>query len=85
MSIIIEAIYEAGLLRPLEPLPALKDHTKVKITIETQENGDLTLPFQNLTQILSRIDSRREEIFRRRGEVEDSTAIIRESRERELE
>ncbi len=35
MSISIEAIYEAGVLKPLSPLPDLKEHEKVKLTLET--------------------------------------------------
>lgn len=34
MSISIEAIYEAGVLKPLSPLPDLKEHEKVKLTLE---------------------------------------------------
>ncbi len=35
MSISIEAIYEAGVLKPLSPLPDLKEHEKVRLTLET--------------------------------------------------
>ena len=34
MSITVEAIYEAGVLKPLTPLPELPEHTKVRITVE---------------------------------------------------
>jgi predicted DNA-binding antitoxin AbrB/MazE fold protein len=34
MSMTIEAIYEAGILKPLAPLPDLPEHTKVRITVE---------------------------------------------------
>jgi len=34
MSITIEAIYEAGILKPLSPLPGLADRSKVRVTIE---------------------------------------------------
>jgi predicted DNA-binding antitoxin AbrB/MazE fold protein len=34
MGITVEAIYEAGVLKPLTPLPELPDHTKVRITVE---------------------------------------------------
>ena len=37
MSITIEAIYEAGMLKPLTPLLTLKDKTKVRVTIEAEE------------------------------------------------
>ena len=35
MSITVEAIYAAGILKPLSPLPELPEHTKVRITVET--------------------------------------------------
>jgi len=34
MNITVEAIYEAGVLKLLTPLPELPEHTKVRITIE---------------------------------------------------
>jgi predicted DNA-binding antitoxin AbrB/MazE fold protein len=37
MTLTIEAIYENGVLRPLQPLP-LKEHETVRITIEPQLN-----------------------------------------------
>jgi predicted DNA-binding antitoxin AbrB/MazE fold protein len=33
----IEAIYENGVLRPLEALEGLAEHAKVKITVEKEE------------------------------------------------
>jgi predicted DNA-binding antitoxin AbrB/MazE fold protein len=35
MSITIEAIYESGVLKPLSPLPSLKEHERVRLTVET--------------------------------------------------
>ena len=35
MSITVEAIYESGVLKPLLPLPDLKEHEKVRLTVET--------------------------------------------------
>ncbi len=35
MSITVEAIYAASILKPLSPLPELPEHTKVRITVET--------------------------------------------------
>jgi predicted DNA-binding antitoxin AbrB/MazE fold protein len=32
MHMTIEAIYEAGILKPLVPLPDLPEHTKVRIS-----------------------------------------------------
>ncbi|HEU4597288.1 MAG TPA: antitoxin family protein [Pyrinomonadaceae bacterium] len=34
MNITIEAVYEAGVLRPLEPPDALKEHERVRITVQ---------------------------------------------------
>ena len=85
MSITVEAIYEAGLLRPLEPLSALEEHARVKLTIEPQDSNVSTRSPQQLAEVLARIDRRREEIFRRHGNLEDSAALIREGREQELE
>lgn len=34
MSITIEAVYEAGMLKPLSPLPDLAEHSRVRVTIE---------------------------------------------------
>jgi predicted DNA-binding antitoxin AbrB/MazE fold protein len=35
MSITIEAVYEAGMLKPLTPLPELAEHSRVRVTIES--------------------------------------------------
>jgi predicted DNA-binding antitoxin AbrB/MazE fold protein len=35
MSIIVEAVYENGVLKPTEPLP-LEEHAKVRITIDEE-------------------------------------------------
>jgi predicted DNA-binding antitoxin AbrB/MazE fold protein len=35
MPITIEAIYESGVLKPLSPLSHLKEHERVRITVET--------------------------------------------------
>ncbi len=37
VSTAIEAIYENGLLRPLQPL-ALADHTRVRVSVEIVDN-----------------------------------------------
>jgi predicted DNA-binding antitoxin AbrB/MazE fold protein len=36
----LQAIYENGILRPLEPLP-LEEHQQVTVTVSDSENGDL--------------------------------------------
>lgn len=33
MGITVEAIYESGVLRPLEPLDTLQEHERVRITV----------------------------------------------------
>jgi predicted DNA-binding antitoxin AbrB/MazE fold protein len=40
MSITVEAIYESGVLKPLAPLPNLKEHERVLITVETKSVVD---------------------------------------------
>jgi predicted DNA-binding antitoxin AbrB/MazE fold protein len=35
MNITIEAIYEAGVLKPLEPLETLIEHDRVRITVQS--------------------------------------------------
>ena len=37
MSITVEATYENGVLRPLQPLP-LQEHEKVKVTVHTDSS-----------------------------------------------
>jgi predicted DNA-binding antitoxin AbrB/MazE fold protein len=37
MSLTVEAVYENGVLKPAQPLP-LKEHEKVKVTIEKPAN-----------------------------------------------
>jgi predicted DNA-binding antitoxin AbrB/MazE fold protein len=39
MSITIEAVYQAGILKPLMPLPELADNARVRVTIETPEKA----------------------------------------------
>lgn len=86
MSITIDAVYEAGMLKPLEPLRELKEHTRVRLAIEADGTASSqTSGNHDLSALLERIDGRRAEIFRRGGTQEESAALIREDRERELE
>lgn len=39
MTQTIEAIYEDGVLRPLTPLKNLKEHSKVRVTVEAEETA----------------------------------------------
>jgi predicted DNA-binding antitoxin AbrB/MazE fold protein len=43
MNITIEAIYEAGVLKPLQPLPSLKEREKVRLTLEVESALDRLL------------------------------------------
>ena len=35
MDIVIEAVYESGVLRPLSPLPDIKEHERVRVKVES--------------------------------------------------
>ena len=37
MAIIVDAVYEGGVLKPAEPLP-LKEHERVRVTVHTANN-----------------------------------------------
>lgn len=84
MSITIDAIYENGLLRLDHPLSGLKEQAKVRLTIEADEES-LQSANAQLATIIERIDRRRAAIYQRCGELGDSTELIREGREKELE
>lgn len=84
MNITIDAVYENGALRLLEPLSALKDRAKVRLTIEPLDQTP-ELPINQLSAVLERIDRRRSAIYQRCGELADSAELIREGREEELE
>lgn len=86
MHITAEAIYEAGILKLLTPLPALPEHTKVRLTIESSASGGSSSPALRFpAELLARIDQRRAAIFQRCGALSDSAHFIREGREQELE
>ncbi|MGE0883688.1 MAG: antitoxin family protein [Blastocatellales bacterium] len=40
MNVTIEAIYESGVLKPLEPLPELKEHERVRLTLERSSEAE---------------------------------------------
>ena len=40
MSIIVEAIYEAGVLKPLLPLSNLKERERVRLTLEVENPAE---------------------------------------------
>ncbi len=83
-SITIDAVYENGMLKLAQPLSELKERAKVRLTIEAVDES-LQSANNQLAAILERIDRRRAAIYQRCGELEDSTELIREGRERELE
>ena len=82
MSIVVDAIYEAGILKELYPRPSLPERARVRLTIEP-EAVDAALRFP--AELLARIDRRREAIWQRSGLLSDSADLIREGREQELE
>lgn len=47
----IEAVYENGVLRPIQALVGLAEHSKVKVTVESQETP--THPLLQFAGILS--------------------------------
>ena len=79
MAITVEAIYENGVFKPLEPL-ALNEHERVQLTVETNEPGSrkpkaswasqapkrtpITLPWTRISHSLHR---RRNDDFCRLG------------------
>ena len=62
MTITIEAIYEAGVLKLLQPIPSLKEQEKVRVTVETesiidkQRRGRIVLPEEDLREIIENPD-----------------------------
>ena len=42
MPLIVEAVYENGVLKPAQPLP-LKEHDKVRVTVSTPTDGEKAL------------------------------------------
>ncbi len=46
MSFIVEAVYEAGVLKPLTPLLQLKEQERVRLTVEPVS------PEENIAQLL---------------------------------
>lgn len=43
MNITVEAIYEAGVLKPLLPLSQLKEHERVRLTLEIKNPAEGSL------------------------------------------
>lgn len=40
MTVTIEAVYEAGVFKPLQPVPALKESAKVKVLVDAESIVD---------------------------------------------
>lgn len=53
MSITVEAIYEAGVLKPLFPLSHLKEHERVRLTLEIEN------PEEDALKMIARQRSKR--------------------------
>lgn len=75
---------EEGIFIPRDLIPDFKS-----VEVDTSTPGVIVIRSKTerrgLDSILQQIDRRREAIFQRRGLLDDSTALICESRERELE
>ena len=56
MSLTIEAIYESGVLKPLTPLPNLKEQERVRLTLETVS------PVEDATRLIEEQRQRRIQI-----------------------
>ena len=69
MSQIINAIYEEGVLKPLEPLD-IKEHTKVRIIIEPEKDRKrppLNFPIDSYGSWPKNLSLRREDIYDDKG------------------
>ena len=59
MTITIEAIYEAGVFKPLQPVPPLSESAKVKVLVEAesviarQRRERLVLEPEALTELMN--------------------------------
>ena len=67
MSIIVEAIYEAGVFKPLLPLSHLKEHERVRLTLEVEN------PAEDVLKMIERQRHKRIQIEpQRASEIGDS-------------
>ena len=75
---------EEGIFVPRDLIPDLK-----RVEVDTSTPGVIIIRSRTerrrLDGILEQMDRRREAIFQRRGLLDDSTVLISESREHELE
>lgn len=51
----VEAIYENGVLRPVQPLSGIREHTRVKVTVEVE--GIRPHPLADCVGILPDVDA----------------------------
>lgn len=51
----IHAIYEHGVLKPLEPIEGIEENTKVKVTVSTEK--DVSPPLLRFAGVLSEEDA----------------------------
>jgi predicted DNA-binding antitoxin AbrB/MazE fold protein len=56
MNLTVEAVYESGVLKPLEPLPQLKEQERVRLTLETIS------PSEDATRLIEQQRQRRIQI-----------------------
>ncbi|HUQ72356.1 MAG TPA: antitoxin family protein [Planctomycetaceae bacterium] len=78
MTTTVEAIYENGVLRPLQPLP-LKEDQRVTVTVEEPQPDQ-----EAMRAWLERLAASRARMREKHGELPDSTLSIREDRNREI-
>jgi hypothetical protein len=75
---------EEGIFIPRELIPDFE-----RAEVDASRPGVITIrskaASRHLDSVLERMDRRRDVIFQRRGLLDDSTALIRQSREEELE
>ena len=78
MSKQIQAVYERGVIRPLEPV-ALSEGMHVTVQLPEPE-----LTKKQEPDWLVQLKNRHEELRAKYGEFPDSTALIREDRDRDI-
>ena len=68
MTRTVQALYENGVLRPLEPLEGVAEHSHVQVTVELMERRQLlvdcigTLPDDDAQEMLSIIEDEFERV-----------------------
>jgi predicted DNA-binding antitoxin AbrB/MazE fold protein len=78
MTTTVEAIYENGVLRPLQPL-SLEEHQRVTLTVDEQRSNK-----EAMLAWLEQAAASRARMQERHGFLPDSTLSIREDRDRDI-